>query len=233
MRFLRPGNYLLYISWRLKVLQIFIHSKRLKLKLRNAKQKGLFLDCGSNIGQGFEFFRRFYPLERFDFVLFEPNPHCFKILEQKYLELCSTGVTLVNAAVGVEEGEIDFYGLDDTRGGIYSVGGSILPEHNSGMYATPQNSSIKVGSINFTDFLRNLIEAKDYSTIVLKLDIEGGEYQILDSLEINEMLGLFETIYVEFHSQYMNKEFSHLYRTKEKSFFELAKKTKRRVINWI
>jgi FkbM family methyltransferase len=233
IRYLRPRNYLLFISWNVKKTQILLHSKRLKYKLRNANQKSLFLDCGSNIGQGFEFFRKYYPLERFDFVLFEPNPHCFKILEQKYFGFCAEGVTLVNAAVGVEEAEIDFFGLGDTQGGIYSVGGSILPEHNSGMYTTPQNSSIKVTSINFTDYLRNLIEDKKYSAIILKLDIEGGEYQILDSLEENELLGLFETIYVEFHSQYMSKEFSNLYKTKEQLFLALVKKTKTRVIKWI
>lgn len=233
IRYLRPRNYLLFISWNVKKIQILIHSKRLKCKLRNTNGKSLFLDCGSNIGQGFEFFRKYYPLEHFDFVLFEPNPHCFKILEQKYFRFYAGGVTLVNAAVGVEEAEIDFFGLEDAQGGMYSVGGSILPEHNSGMYATPQNSSIKVTSINFIDYLRNLIGDRKYSAIILKLDIEGGEYQILDSLKDNEMLDLFETIYVEFHSQYMNKEFSNLYKTKEQLFLASAKKTKTRVIEWI
>jgi FkbM family methyltransferase len=219
--------------WRLKTAQILIHSTKLKIKYRNASERSLFLDCGSNIGQGFEFFRRYYPLDRFDFILFEPNPHCFKVLEQKYSDLSSRGVTLLNAAVGTEVGEIDFYGLDDMQGGIYSVGGSILPEHNSGIYATPNNSSLKVISINFTDYLRDLINEKEYSRIVLKLDIEGGEYQILDSLMENQMLKLFDTIYVEFHSQYMSNEKAKEYSNRERRFLQYAKGNRIRVIKWI
>jgi len=232
-KYLRPRNYLLFILWRLKMVQILIHSSRLNLKLRKANQRALFLDCGSNIGQGFEFFRKFYKQDHFDFILFEPNPHCFKILEQKYSGLRKDGVQLINVAVGTEDGEVEFYGLDETQGGIYSVGGSILPEHNSRIYTTSRNSNLKVHSINFNDFLNDIIDKRIYSTYILKLDIEGGEYQILDSLVKNKKFTLFESIYVEFHSQYMNQEFLYFYKSKEKLFFAHAKVMKTRVINWI
>jgi FkbM family methyltransferase len=201
--------------------------------LANSRGKGLFLDCGSNIGQGFEFFRKYYPTELYDYVLFEPNPYCFQILKEKYSGLSVDGVQLRNVAVGIHNGEIDFYGLEETQGGIYSVGGSILAAHNSGLYTNSGNSSIQVRSINFIDYLSDFINQKKYSAIILKLDIEGGEYQILDSLEKSEMFDFFETIYVEFHAQYMNKEFSQFYKNKEKHFFEITRKTKTRVINWI
>jgi FkbM family methyltransferase len=233
IKFLRPRNYFLFVLWRLKMAQILIHSSRLNFKLRKANQRALFLDCGSNIGQGFEFFRKFYPLEHFDFILFEPNPYCFKILEQKYSNFHPKGVMLINAAVGTKEGQIDFYGLDDTEGGIYSVGGSILPEHNSRIYLTPRSSSLKVNSINFNDFLRDLIGKKKYSTIVLKLDIEGGEYEILDSLQDKHLLTLFESIYVEFHSQYMSPDLASYYIDSEKEFLKYAKKIGTRVVKWI
>src|SRR5262249_16291623 len=38
--------------------------------------RGLFIDCGSNIGQGFSYFERRFPLKHFDFILIEPNPFC-------------------------------------------------------------------------------------------------------------------------------------------------------------
>ena len=232
-KYLRPRNYLLFILWRWKLAQIYIHSKKLTSELRKVNQRALFLDCGSNLGQGFEFFKGFYKQDRFDFILFEPNPHCFKILEQKYSGLRKDGVRLMNVAVGSEEGEVEFYGLDETQGGIYSVGGSILPEHNSRMYTTARNSNLKVHSINFNNFLNDLFDKEIYSTYILKLDIEGGEYQILDSLIENRKVNLFESIYVEFHSQYMNQEFMHFYQNKEKLFFRQAKKMKTRVVNWI
>lgn len=92
------------------------------------------MDCGSNVGQGFEFFRKYYPNKLYDYILFEPNPHCYQVLTKKYSGLVDEGVQILNVAVGVDTGEMDFYGLEDEKGGIYSVGGTVLPEHNSKMY---------------------------------------------------------------------------------------------------
>lgn len=232
-KYLRLKNYYLFCLWKFKIAQSLIHGKRVTRNLRRSHQKALFLDCGSNIGQGFEFFRKFYPLDFFDFVLFEPNPYCFRILENKYAELAISGVTLMNVAVGNCNSTIDFYGLEESDGGVYSVGGSILREHNSKTSTTYRMPSIKVESIDFTQFLSRLITTKGYKTIILKLDIEGGEYQILDSLEKNNMLGIFETLYIEFHSQYMSDNISLEYQRKEKRFLEISKQRKNRVIKWV
>ena len=233
MRVFRPMNYLRFIQWGIKKIKIFSHSRSINRKLTNSKQRGLFLDCGSNVGQGFEFFRKYYPISLFDYVLFEPNPNCFQVLAEKYSDLEDFGVELRNEAIGIENGQIDFYGLEDHKGGIYSVGGTVLPEHNSGIYSGFNNASLQVPSMNFSEFLIDLFDHKDYQVIILKLDIEGAEYSILDSLISNELIPKFETIYVEFHSQYMSSEFSDFYQNKEKMFMEYSKNTRTRVIKWV
>ena len=52
-------------------------------------KKGLFIDCGSNLGQGFSFFEQYFPLKTFDYILVEPNPFCkeelIKIINQKII----------------------------------------------------------------------------------------------------------------------------------------------------
>jgi FkbM family methyltransferase len=233
LKVLRPMNYYRFLLWRLKKFQISFHSKILNRRLYNSDKKGLFLDCGSNVGQGFEFFRRYYPSNVFDYVLFEPNPYCFQELVRKYSNLANQGVRLMNVAVGIDEREIDFYGLEEEKGGIYSVGGTVLLEHNSKKYTVPKSASLQVSSINFPDFLREEIHSNAYSVVILKLDIEGGEYIVLDSLISNNLVSSFETIYVEFHSQYMSSEIAKNYRNKEKAFLKYAKRTRTRVINWI
>lgn len=46
-------------------------------KLKAARRsRGLFIDCGSNIGQGYKYFSRYYTPDRYDFVLVEPNKNC-------------------------------------------------------------------------------------------------------------------------------------------------------------
>jgi len=219
--------------WRGKVLQISFHSGILNRKLNKSGKKGLFLDCGSNIGQGFEFFRKYYPNKIYDYILFEPNPYCYKELVMKYANLVNEGVLIKNVAIGVEDGKIDFYGLEEDKGGIYSVGGTVLPEHNSKMYTTPSSASLKVSSINFAEYFVDVLNKNEYSVVILKLDIEGGEYPVLESLTANNQVVKFETMYIEFHSQYMTKKLALQYHNKEKVFLKHAKSVGTRVIKWI
>lgn len=39
-------------------------------------EKRLFIDMGSNLGQGFQYFSKFYNPNLFDFLLIEANPNC-------------------------------------------------------------------------------------------------------------------------------------------------------------
>ncbi len=232
-KFLRPKNYQRFLSWRLKLLQIMIHSKNLNRELINGGGRGLFIDCGSNVGQAFEFFRKFYPEELFDYILFEPNPHCFDVLVGKYSKADFARVEIRNEAVGTSNGLIDFYGLEEERGGIYSVGGSVLQEHNSKMFKYPSKATLQVRSVDFSSFIGDILKSGNYTSIVMKLDIEGGEYAVLDSLISKNLLGWFNTIYAEFHSQYMADEFAAEYRYKENTYFKEAGKINTKLINWI
>ena len=171
LRVLRPMNYFRFLLWRVKILQISFHSRNLNRRIYRSGQKGLFLDCGSNLGQGFEFFRKYYPNNNYDYVLFEPNPYCFQELSKKYAGLSDSGVQLRNLAVGINNGSIDFYGLEEEKGGIYSVGGTVLPEHNSKKYGTSSSVSLKVQSINFSEFLVDILKKYVYTAVILKLDI--------------------------------------------------------------
>ena len=140
---------------------------------------------------------------------------------------------LENVAVGVENTRVDFYGLEDEKGGPYSVGGTVLPEHNSKNYAASDHASLQVESIDFAAFVLDIIQNKNYAFVILKLDIEGGEYQVLESLIAKDIMTRFETIYVEFHSQYMEEKSRKLYSAKEKIFVNNAKSCKTRMVKWI
>jgi len=61
-----------------------------KLKL---DEKRLLIDCGYNLGQGFDYLKKFYPLDKFYYILIEPNPFCVEKLSKKVKEFkCSEGV---------------------------------------------------------------------------------------------------------------------------------------------
>lgn len=67
-------------------------------------RRGLFLDCGSNIGQGFEYFRQHFTADHFDYELFEPNPNCLPYLERARACLPDHHIEIHNAAVSATMG---------------------------------------------------------------------------------------------------------------------------------
>ena len=120
----------------------------------------LFIDLGANLGQGYQFFKKYFNSPNISFDLFEPNPYCIEKL-QKMSEFQHAGITLHNCGVGVSSGTFDFYGVDSSEERKYSQGGSIVKEHNSSLYEASSENFIKVKIINFSDYLeKNLISTK-------------------------------------------------------------------------
>jgi hypothetical protein len=230
-RFFRPRNYLYKANWILKVLQVRHYSKITSNRLAKSQQRGLFIDCGSNVGQGFQFFSRFYKLENFDYILFEPNPNCFRILHNNLKEFKNEKIELREQAVGVFDSKVDFYGIEDSQGGQLSVGGTTLRAHNSKYFTKPNKSDLLVDSISFSSLLLDV--SNQYKCIIVKFDIEGGEYPILEDLRERKLLEKIETLFVEFHSQYMSKDEAIKYRQIEQRFWKYVKTTKCRAISWI
>lgn len=114
----------------------------LRHRFLSKNKKRLFLDVGSNIGQGVEHFSQFYPMDIYDYVLFEPNPHCLKILKKKYGG--RKNVNIVEAAVWTEEGTMKLYGLVEDDRGEVSDGASLLSEHNTKYYEADDDNAIEV-----------------------------------------------------------------------------------------
>jgi len=163
--------------------------------------RGLFIDCGSNLGQGFSQFVRHYPLQRFDYILIEPNPNCIPTLEREARRLLagtSASVQLLQAAAGVRSGTVKFFGLevDPT-----SQGGSMLRDHNSRYYQADEDRALEVPCFSLAALIRE--RATAYAAIALKLDIEGGEYEVLPDLISKGVHRALDAAYIEFHSQYM------------------------------
>jgi FkbM family methyltransferase len=175
-------------------------------------EKVLFVDLGANLGQGYSWFKNYFNTSNISFELFEPNPNCVKKLEQ--LDDIVTGRAVLHAVgAGNEEGSFEFYGLDNSEGGEYSQGGSIIKEHNSGWYTSSKDKAIKVKVIDFSSYLENKSEMFD--KIIVKMDIEGAEVSLLEALLEKNTINLISVLYVEFHSQYQSMEHSSSTRKRE------------------
>lgn len=56
-----------------------------------------------------------------------------------------------------------------------------------------------VPAIDITEWMKRNIKETDYNVMVI--DIEGGEYDVIDSIIEKEMLGWINELYIEFHGE--------------------------------
>lgn len=168
--------------------------------------KRIFLDCGSNIGQGFEEFRQIYGDIDIVYILFEPDPKCYKSLCQKYGDL--DHVQINNCAVSTENSVLTFYSTRD-----YDLGGTVVYDHNNNFYDNQNSNTIQVPAIDFVALVEQLVA--DNTEIIIKLDVESSEYAILEKMIETGTLHHVTKMFCEFHSQYMKPPEKILYEQRE------------------
>jgi len=182
--------------------------------------RGLFIDCGSNLGQGLAHFKKHFPADLYDYILVEPNPHCAGRLRGMSAS-SSDHIEIIEAAASNREGRAKFYGLAEDGRGQTSDGGSILRDHASAWYTADEEKALEVQTFS----LSHLIESRagSYSTIIMKMDIEGAEYEVLGHLLETGAHRMLNGLYVEFHSQYMREPARSLYAKREADLKERYK----------
>lgn len=104
---------------------------------------------------------------------FEGNPRFDDQLHLRCAELVQNNITCstFEGIVGATSGVTEFF-VDSGKANAAGLGSSI--------YQRPGSSTIEVTVFQLTAFLRSATVQSDY--VVVKLDIEGGEYEILHAL---------------------------------------------------
>ena len=177
------------------------------------RERVLFLDLGSNLGQAYKWFKTFFDPEKIQFELFEPNPNCYAEL----LELPDAKkkkITIKNVGVGSQDGVFKFYGLSENEGGKFSQGGSIVKEHCSRFYKASEKDAIDVKIIDFSCHLKK--KSETFDKIIVKMDIEGAEFDLLQSLIDKDTIHLIDILYVEFHSHHLAPPKNKIMKKKER-----------------
>jgi len=162
----------------------------------NAKTKRpRIIDAGSNIGIATLFFKKHYP--KANILCFEPDPISFAMLQKNVAINGLKNVTLFNAALSDTQGKLKFYGQvsvenPDTRGN------SLLPAWG---LQRSTSDSIEVDAVCLHNYINSPID-------LLKLDIEGAEQKVLESLK--DKLGWVREIVLEFHEADVMKQENNL-----------------------
>lgn len=138
----------------------------------------VIVDCGGNVGFTVLRFKQLYPESRV--TVYEADPAICCVLKENVRTLGLTGVEVVCAGVWHSDGEFGFV----TEGGD---GGRLAQEGN-----------VRVPTLRLADRLKDPVD-------LLKLDIEGGEWEVLADLCDSGALDRVNHLIVEFHGRRGNR----------------------------
>lgn len=150
----------------------------------------VFLDCGAHCGcSRRKFMAEFQDAAEYDIFSFEPDPDLN--------EYCPD---LINKAVWTEDCERTFYKF-------WIDGGSSLSKTRADVLeATKPNyyprQEIKVECFDLDRFIKQL----DSDLIVLKMDIEGAEYEVLPHLINGGSIKQIKALFIEWHGHRLNMD---------------------------
>ena len=146
-----------------------------------------FVDCGANIGQSIDWALDTFKNYDLQIDSFEPLPLNFNILQENYSNISI--VTLHQAAISSEDGTATFY---CQKWGA-RTGSSLV----RGKSSTSTSDTCEVATVNLLRWLNENIQ--DDETIILKIDVEGAEFELLPVLLDNNLQERVKHWLVEFH----------------------------------
>lgn len=156
--------------------------------------KKIFIDAGAHLGESIEYFLKsnIPDKDKFEIHSFEAHPWNFKKLKKKYNK--HTKINCYNCAIwDKNEEKINFYQRKNFN---YNASSSLLKNKKTGNLDTLNPIFIK--SIDFSKFILKNFKINDY--IILKMDIEGAEYKVLEKMFQDGSINYINIILIEFHN---------------------------------
>jgi FkbM family methyltransferase len=153
-----------------------------------AKNSDLIIDCGANVGK---YTRTFARKNRVVYA-FEPNPYAFNVLSSLFKTY--PRVHCINKAVSTSNGRIPLYLHNNTREDNvkWSVASSIFSDKGN----VSKGISVDVETVHLLDFIKSL----NCEIYLLKMDIEGAEYDIILELIKGGVINKIKYLFVETHA---------------------------------
>ncbi len=149
-----------------------------------------FLDCGAHQGESIRLFQSQYPnSSEYKIISFEPNPQ-MKSKFEKHQD-----VEFHNVAIWIEDGESQLTTHD------WTVGYSLFDTHPRHHVKQPK---VTIKTIDFSKWIKENLQKDDY--VILKMDIEGAEYKVLQKMFDEETIDYVNKLYIEFHDHWMKLE---------------------------
>jgi FkbM family methyltransferase len=174
--------------------------------------KTIFIDGGARVGESLDIYiQKDSKFLGCDIHLFECNPTHQPELHQLQYKFTDYNIHVHDIALWNLTGEQEFYFSIDQWG---DLGCTLNKDKRERL---DLNNPIKVKTIKLSDFLTQFNES-DY--IIVKLDIEGAEWEVITDLLHSGRLSMINELYVEWHDVFFNRNFEQL-RTELKQYTNL------------
>ena len=156
---------------------------------RALKKDDVAVDCGANVGRFTEIMAR----NGATVYAFEPNPHAFRVLDQRFSEMAN--VRCVNKAVFTRDTVLPLYlHVNEERDHVHWSTGSSLLEFK------PNVSKDRYVEVEAVDFCR-FIEGIGGPVALVKMDIEGAEVEVVKRLIETGTIRRIRCLIVETHDE--------------------------------
>ena len=146
-------------------------------------QAPYIIDCGANIGLSVIYFKTTYP--KAQILAFEPDAFNFELLSKNVASMKLTGVTLKDQAVWIKADTLQFVSEGSVSSQLQSLNNSV------------STNTTMVTAVRLKELLTEKVH-------LLKLDIEGAEYEVMKDIE--DKLYLIDNIFLEYHGTFKENE---------------------------
>jgi FkbM family methyltransferase len=149
--------------------------------------RNIFLDCGTHYGEGLSNFANMFNMDKtWDIYSFEPNKYLW---EEHNKQNENENIKYINKAIYINNDTISFniaYPNTDAS--------SIYKNHiGDNFYET-----LQAECLDLSQFILDNFSKDDF--IVIKMDIEGAEYEVLRKMIKDNSILYINELFVEFHS---------------------------------
>lgn len=152
-------------------------------------ENSICIDCGANVGTIAGAFAN----KGATVYAFEPNPECFEELAKKF-----KGNSKIHL---FQKGVLDRASTMKLYKSIYHNDDTLFFSQSSSLYSSKNNIDsreyFEVECIDLIDFIKNL----NQNIMILKIDVEGAEFQILEKLINEKVYEKIKYILVETHDE--------------------------------
>jgi len=162
-----------------------------------------FIDCGTHFFEGYRQFEDKFKIdETWTVYSFEANPRTYKLSKNNIPQIFNTSnFQHLNLAVSNIDGEININCDMQNEEGT-GDGSNILETPPSYDPEAQRHIRWETEKVNCFDLSKFILNLQDIETLIIKLDIEGAEFEVLEKIIKDKSYEKITELYVEFHERF-------------------------------